>query len=450
MAIALPIRYRAPMTSNSGRRVQSGEWRAVGLSFVYFFCVLAAYYMIRPVRDQLSAAVGSTQLPWFYAATFIATLLLTPVFAWLVARYPRRIVVPVVYGFFIACLLAFVPLFTAGGMLSPRTLGTLFFVWISVFNLFVVSVFWSFMADIWDEAQARRLFPVIAIAGTVGAIAGPALTRMLVGVIGVAPLLVVSATLLGIGLLCVEGLVRWARVHGTRRHEASQEAAVGGGMLDGLKQVFANPFMRNMAMLMVLGDCIGTVNYALVVDYSGATFTDAISRTQFAANLDLAANLLAGLAQLTLARWMLVRYGAGVVIAFWATMVVVVMTLVMASPNAYAPVLGGMPMVAIALIVSRGFAYGMVGPARESLFTRVPRSLRYKGKNAVDTAVWRFGDLATSLGINAVRSVGVLVGGLAAINAVAAMLSGVVGWRLARTVEGVRLDVVEPSSSANR
>ncbi|MDQ3056921.1 MAG: MFS transporter [Pseudomonadota bacterium] len=424
------------MTDARDKRVHSGEGRAVALSFVYFFCVLAAYYMIRPVRDQLTAAVGSTQLPWFYAAVFVATLLLTPLFAWLVTRYPRRVVVPVVYGFFIACLLAFVPLFTASGLLSPRALGIAFFVWINVFNLFVVSVFWSFMADIWDEAQARRLFPIIAIAGTAGAIAGPVLTRLLVGMIGVAPLLVVSAVLLGIGLLCVEGLVRWARVHGTRRHDVAQEAAVGGGMFDGLKQVFADPFMRSMAMLMLLGDCIGTINYALVIDYSGATFTDAISRTQFAANLDLAANLLAGLAQLTLARWMLVRWGAGAVIAFWAVATVLVMVMVMLAPDAYAPILGGMPMVAIALIVSRGFAYGMVGPARESLFTQVPRSLRYKGKNAVDTAVWRFGDFVTSLGINAARSLGVAVGGFAAINAVAAMLSGLIGWSLARRVEG--------------
>lgn len=180
--------------------IQAGEWRAVALSFAWFFCVLAAYYMIRPVREQLSAVVGSTQLPMFYAATFLATLALTPVFAWLVARYPRRVVVPVVYGFFIACLIGFVPLFTAQGLLSPRALGTVFFVWVSVFNLFVVSVFWSFMADIWTNPQARRLFPVIALGGTAGAIAGPVLTRTLVGVIGVAPLLVVSAALLGLAL----------------------------------------------------------------------------------------------------------------------------------------------------------------------------------------------------------------------------------------------------------
>ncbi|MGB3391817.1 MAG: MFS transporter, partial [Stenotrophomonas sp.] len=201
------------MQSSRGR-VHSGEWSAVALSFAYFFCVLAAYYVIRPLREQLAAAVGSTQLPWFYGATFIGTLLLTPLFGALVTRWPRRVVVPLVYVFFIACLVGFVPLFAWPELLTPRTLGILFFVWVSVFNLFVVSVFWSFMSDIWSTEQARRLFPVIAVAGTLGAVTGPTLTRSLVGVIGVAPLLVVSAVLLCAALGCVVALGRWARVHG--------------------------------------------------------------------------------------------------------------------------------------------------------------------------------------------------------------------------------------------
>ena len=405
------------------------------LSFVYFFCVLAAYYVMRPVREQLSAAVGSIQLPWFYGATFIATLVLTPVFALLVARFPRPVVVPVVHGFFIACLLAFVPLFTSYGVLSPRALGALFFVWVSVFNLFVVSVFWSFMADIWDETQARRLFPVIALGGTAGAIAGPLLTRSLVSVVGVAPLLLVSAGLLGGALVCVAILGRWARTHGSRRFDAGHEAAVGGGMFDGLKQVFGNPFMRAMALLMLLGDAIGTINYALVADYSGATFADAVSRTRFATNVDLSTNILQVVVQLTLTRWLMLRHGAAPAIALWAVVSTAMMLLVVLSGNSHAPVIGSMPWVALALIVSRGLAYGMLGPARESLFAHVPRSLRYKGKNAVDTAVWRFGDLLISLSMNLLRSGGMVVAGFAAIAAAAAAAAGALGWRLGRRVE---------------
>jgi AAA family ATP:ADP antiporter len=412
--------------------VQSGEWQAVLLSFLYFFCVLTAYYVMRPVREQLTAAVGSTQLPWFYAATFFTTLALAPVFGALVARYPRRIVVPAVYGFFIACLVGFIPLFTHQGLLSPRALGMVFFVWVSVFNLFVVSVFWSFMSDIWSEEQARRLFPVIAIAGTVGAVAGPLLTRGLVDVIGVAPLLAVSASLLCVGVGCAMQLGRWARVHGAHRHDAGHEAAVGGGMLDGLRQIFTTPFVRSMALLLLLADGIGTVNYALVADYSGATFSNAVDRTRFAADTDLAANLLTVALQLLVTRWLLPRKGAGVLIALWATVSMAALGLVIFAADPYAPLVAGFPAVAVALIVSRGLAYGMAEPARHSLFARVPRNQRYKGQNAVDTAVWRFGDVTIALGMNALRSLGMATAGFAALSATAALMAAAIGVRLSR------------------
>ena len=419
-------------------RVHPGEWSAVAVSFLYFFCVLAAYYMIRPVREQLSAAVGSTQLPWFYAATFVAILSLAPVFGALVSRYPRRVVLPLVNTVFIACLVGFVPLFTHPELLSPRALGVLFFVWVSVFNLFVVSVFWIFMTDIWSVEQARRLFPLIALAGTCGAVAGPTLTRGLVGVIGVAPLLLVSASLLGIALACVVWLGRWSRLHGTRR-APSDEAAVGGGMLDGLRQVFADPFMRSMAILLLLADGIGTVNYALVTDYSNAAFADAVARTRFAANVDLATNVLTALVQLTLTRWLLPRHGAGPTIMVWALGSMAMLLLVVVSADPYAPLLAGMPAVALALIVSRGLAYGMAEPARHSLFASVPRNARYKGQNAVDTAVWRFGDVAIAVGMNALRGVGATVGTFASLSAAAALGAGAIGWRLSRR-HGIRVE----------
>lgn len=426
----------AAQTTPGGGRVHSGEWPAVLCSFAYFFCVLAAYYMIRPVREQLAAAVGSTWLPWFYGATLVAMIALMPVFGLLVARYPRRIVVPLVNLFFIACLLGFVPLFANPDLLGPKLLGTVFFVWVSVFNLFVVSVFWSFMADIWDVAQSRRLFPIIAVAGTAGAVAGPSLTRVLVELLGVAPLLMVSASLLGIAIGCVVWLGRWAREHGARRHEAGHEAAIGGGMWDGLRQIFANPFMRGMAILLLLADGIGTVNYALVADYSGATFADAVARTRFAANVDLATNLLTVVTQVTLTRWLLPRAGAGPVILVWALVSTVALLLVVFADDPHAALIGTMPAVAIALIVSRGLAYGMAEPARHSLYARMPRSLRYKGQNAVDTAVWRFGDLSIALGMNTLRAFGVVTGGFAGMSAVAAVAAAAIGWRLARRVEG--------------
>lgn len=430
------------------RRVHRGEWPALAWSFLFFFCVLSAYYVIRPVRDQLSGAVGSTQLPWFYAATFVATLSLTPVFAWLASRLPRRRLVPTVYLFFIACLLGFMPLFTHEGIVSPRALGIVFFVWISVFNLVVVSVFWTFMADIWNDTQARRLFPLIAVGGSVGSILGPTMALRLVGEIGVAPLLLVASGLLGTAIVCAMALGRWAERYGARRHEPGNAQAVGGGVLDGLKQIFADPTMRTMAILMLLGDCIGTVNYALVVDYSKATFVDAVARTEFAARLDLYTNLFAIGTQVFVTRWLLARHGAAPAVALHAgcTVAVMLMVLVVSDPHGIAAL--GLPWVAVALLVSRGLAYGALGPARESLFAQVPRSLRFKGKNAVDTAVWRFGDLVVGLSINALRGLGVVTLGFAAINVLPALASGVLGWRLARRIERRETRDAAPVASA--
>jgi AAA family ATP:ADP antiporter len=257
----------------------------------------------------------------------------------------------------------------------------------------------------------------------------------------------VSAALLGMAIVCVIWLGRWSRVHGARR-EAIHEAAVGGGMFDGLKQVFADPFMRSMALLMVLGDCIGTINYALVTDYSGAVFHDAVARTRFAANVDLSTNILTVIVQLTLTRWLLVRQGAAPVIAAWAFATVAVLLGVMLSADPHAPLIGPMPWVAVALIVSRGLAYGMNGPARESLFAQLPRSQRYKGKNAVDTAVWRFGDVTTAWTMNGLRAVSVGVAGFAGIGALAAAISGVIGWRLARRIESGSPQVHAPPQPA--
>lgn len=419
--------------------VEADEWSAVGFSFVYFFCVLASYYVMRPVRDQLSAAAGSLHLPWFFAATFVATLILTPLFSWMVTRWPRRVVVPVVYVFFIGCLIAFVPFFLDPELLNSHSLGLIFFVWVSVFNLFVVSVFWSFMVDIWSDSQARRLFPLIALGGTFGAVAGPVITRALVDYIGIAFLLVIAAGLLAMAVICVIALGRWARHHGVHRFDVKRESAIGGSMWDGLRQIFLDPFIRQMALLMLLGDAIGTISYVLVIDYSGATFTDAIARTSFAASIDMITNILQAVVQLTITRWLLVRLGAGPVIGISAAVSVVACLGMALSSNPYQSLIGSMPWVAWVLIITRSLSHGMVQPARESLYTLVPRDLRYKGKNAVDTAVWRAGDVASSLSFNGLRVLGVTTSGFGFLGAGLIAASGIIGWRLANRVEDKKI-----------
>jgi ATP:ADP antiporter, AAA family len=403
--------------------IQPHEWFAVCVAFAYFFCVLAAYYVIRPVRDQLSAAVGSTALPIFYAVTFVVTLALAPLFGALVARFPRRKFVPAVYLFFLIGMLAFIPLFQMQEAIGARLLGSIFFVWVSVFNLFVVAVFWSFMADLLNSEQAHRLFPVIALGGTLGAIAGPALTRVLNAIIGVSGLLVMSSMLLGLAIVCILALSAWSRRHPIAGDEQRDTRVIGGSFIAGAIETLKSPLMRRLALLMLLGDAVGTVIYALLADYSGATYLTREARINFSANVDFYANLLQIFLQLGVTRALLVHFGPAPALALDG----VIKAIMLAGLALFAG-----PWIAIVAVVTRASAYGVFKPAADSVYTRVDAETRYKTKNFIDTSVWRFGDLVVTSSFNMLRTLGTTLPGFAAMAMIAAGCSGWVGWRAAK------------------
>ncbi len=397
------------------------------LSALAFFFVMTSYYIVRPVMNQLGGAVGSQSLPLFYAAVFVVMLLLTPVFGMLVARFPRRRLVSWSYSFFILCLLAFVPAFLAQDRIGARALGVVFFVWVSVFNLFVVSLFWSFMADIFSSGEARKAFSLIALGGMAGAIFGPLVTKFLVQLIGVAPLLLVSALALSAAMVL---LLRLSTQHDRQPGSRGGEA-IGGSLWAGVKELWSRPFLRYMALLMLFGDGIGTLAYALVADYAKAHFTGEVARTQFYNDLDLATNLLGAVLQLSVTRWLLVRHGAGWGLVVPSLVNVVLLVAVVAVGASSSLILFGasVPLLALMMIVTRGFAYGMTKPATDALYTRVPRETRYKGKNFVETAVWRFGDVVVTSAVSGLRMLGWSVGGMALIGAGVATLATVVARR---------------------
>ncbi|HET6552502.1 MAG TPA: MFS transporter [Dyella sp.] len=415
------------------------------LSALAFFFVMTAYYIVRPVRDQLSGAVGSQSLPMFYLSVFCVMLLLTPVFGALVSRFARKQLLGWSYSFFIACLLAFVPAFLAQDRIGARELGVVFFVWVSVFNLFVVSLFWSLMADLFHSVQARSVFPLIALGGMAGAIFGPIVTKLLVQVIGVAPLLVVSAVALSIAL----GLLLTLSSRHDCREPQRRDEVIGGSLWAGIKELWTRPFLRYMAILMVLGDGIGTLAYALMADYTKLHFPDRVARTSFYNDLDLATNILGAVLQLTLARWLLVRKGA-----VWAlvvpSLVNLLLLLALALTGMGSITLFGatIPLLAITLVGSRGFAYGMTKPATDTLYTRVPRETRYKGKNFVETAIWRFGDVVVTIGVSLLGTLGVAVSGMAGIGAGIASVATWVAARAAKSPDLLPEQQVDPAKPA--
>jgi AAA family ATP:ADP antiporter len=395
---------------------EPAERKALGLSFAFFFFVLCAYYLLRPLREQFSAAVGSTSLWPFWLATFVATLLVTPLFGSLVARYPREKFIPVVFGFFILCLVAFVPAFRAQEQIGARALGTIFYVWLSVFNLFVVSLFWSFMADLFNSVQSRRLFPVIALGGTLGSVLGP----IVAGILPVEQLLFAAIFMLLGGIACTGELAEWARSNPNSERRVREGEVIGGSWWAGLRQLWTSPFLRYMLLLTMLSEAVGTMAYALNADYVGAHFHDRESRKNFYAQIDLWTNSLVFAFQgLGIARWILLRYGVAVGLVVPA----VVNTCVL-----LAVALVGDAAVVAMLVVTRAGAYGLYKPASDAIYTRVTREMKYKGKNAIDTVIWRLGDVIVSGGMALAAPLAIGVTGYALLSAACSASSGWFGW----------------------
>lgn len=209
--------------------VRPGETAALLAGFAYFFCLLAGYYLLRPLRDALGLVGGAGQLQWLFSATFIVMLALVPAFGLLARRWPPTRFVAIIYRFFALNILCFGALFAAG--VQELAVSRVFFVWISVYNLFVVSIFWSVLADHFSSAQGRRLFGFIAAGGTAGALAGPALAALLARSAGVAWLAVAAALLLELALQCCRRLQREAPGGGSA---AGHDRALGGGVFAGI------------------------------------------------------------------------------------------------------------------------------------------------------------------------------------------------------------------------
>jgi len=323
-------------------------------------------------------------------------------------------------------MLALIPLYTMRESLGARTLGAVLFVWFSVFNLFVVAVFWSFMADLFDTDQAKRLFPMIALGGPAGAIVGPVLTRILVPIVHVAGLLAVSAGLLAAAICCVVLLLRWSRVHPVRDDARRDERIIGGSIMAGAALTFFSPLLLRMAVLMLLGDGVGTVIYALLADYSHEHFVNEVQRTEFAASVDLYTNVAQATMQVLLTRELMARLGV-----VWA---IVLDGAIKALMLIGLIIVGGGWIAAVA-VVTRASMYGVFKPAADSLYTLVDAESRYKAKNFIDTVVWRFGDVVITSGLTALRSAGLGIAGLAGLATCAAVGSGYLGWRIGRAPE---------------
>jgi AAA family ATP:ADP antiporter len=407
------------------------EMRPVGWAFLYFFCLLCGYYILRPVRDEMAIEGGVQNLPWMMTATFVTLVLVTPLFGSLSARVPRHRLLLTVYAFFGCNLIGFFLLMT--NHVAPHWIARIFFVWLSVFNLFVVSVFWSFMADLFTPAQGTRLFGVIAAGGSTGAIVGPLLTTALTYVVPVPVLMLVSSGFLGACAFCILRLDRWS-THQPVRQAKPRGEPIGGSMWGGIRSTLSSPYLLGICGYLLLLTTTATVLYLEQTKLVGEQVPTPEARTRLFAMVDLAVNVVTFLTQVFLTGQMIRRFGlASALIA-----------LPVASVVGFG-VVGFAPLLAVFIlftIVRRIGEYAIAKPAREVLFTVVSREEKYKAKNFIDTAVSRGGDAATGWIVNGVKSLGITTTQIAWILIPLVCLWAWLGWFLAGQEERKRMDRV--------
>ena len=387
--------------------VRPGEVPALCWSFAYFFFLLAAYYVLRPVRDEMGLAGGIKNLPWLFTATFVVMLAVMPLFGAVVARVPRQRFIPLVYHFFTANILIFWLLLTFKVAMADTA--RVFFVWISVFNLFAVSVFWSFMADLYQSEQGKRLFGFIAAGGSAGALLGPLIAAGLAEPIGRANLLLIAALLLEMAVLCAMRLEAAASTLKTGQESAAQAArpdnGLGGGWIAGLGMILRSPYLAGIALWVALLSLAGTFLYFQQASIVAALSDDPNRRTAIFARIDLAVSLVTITVQFVVTGKIIRRFGAGPAAAF--------LPLVFAA-GFLALALTPMLWVVIAFqAAQRAANFAISNPARELLFTAMDRAEKYKAKYVIDNVVFRGGDAASGWLFHALRGLGMELGAIA-------------------------------------
>ncbi len=424
------------------------ETATVIAAFFLFFFVLGSYFAVRPVRETIATVLGRDRVAdlWLYTATF--SILIVPLYGWLVGKVRRSLLLPWIYGG-VAIILAGIGVALRADE-NSILVGAFFYVWISVLNLMLVSVFWSFLLEVFSSDQTKRLFGFIAAGGTAGALVGPTATRLIVEQIGNSGVLYCGALGFVGAIVCQRILLRiWLRervglaaaaagetaalaaARGVTTAQASTAPArghsdkgLGGNPLEGIRVVFKSPYLMGIMLFVVLLSAVNTFLYFEQLRIVEETFPDKTRRTEVFANIDIIVQTLTILSQVFLTGKIASRLGVRVLL----TMVPVVMIagfLVLGAFNVFA-------VIAATLVLRRWGEYAFIRPGREMLFGRLSTEAKYKAKSFIDVPVYRAADWVGAQAKTGIEAAGVSPTGAAMIGAVLAACWAVNGWMLGR------------------
>lgn len=392
-----------------------GEVPAVAIGFLLFFLLFASYFMLRPVRETFGIAGGVDKLQWLWTGTFVAMLVVVPLYGWVATRMPRRRLLPILYSLSALIMAGF----ATSLVLDPANIwiARAFYIWLSVMNLFVISLAWSLMADVFDPDQAHRLFGQVAAGASLGGLTGPLISGLLVAPLGEAGLLYLSSALLLTTLPCVRLLLAWREKAGPRSQAHEPPAnRIGGSIWAGLTLIARSPYLLAISGFILLLTAATTFLYFEQARIVEATFPDRTRQTQVFAAIDVVVQSLTILIQIFFTGRLAKRLGVSVLLAG--------VPLLMTAGFGLLALAATFPVLAFVMILRRVGEYALIRPGREMLFTRVDTETKYKAKNAIDTVVYRGGDalagwvytaVSTLASIQAVAFAGALLAGLWAL-----------------------------------
>jgi ATP:ADP antiporter, AAA family len=398
------------------------EVPAVFGGFVLFFLLFASYFMLRPVRETFGIAGGVDNLQWLYLGTFVATLVVVPIYGTVAKKVQRRRLLPAAYIFSAIVMVGF----GASLMADPDNVWTAraFYIWLSVFNLFVISIAWSLMADVFNADQGHRLFGQIAAGASLGGLTGPLLSGLLVGPLGHANLLFLSTGLLLSTLIAARYLIGWReRAGDPEDRDNPPESRIGGSIWAGLTLIARSPYLLGISLFVILLTSVSTFLYFEQARVVEATFPDRAAQTQVFSAIDFTVQSLTIFIQIFVTGRLTRRLGV--------TVLLTAVPLTMMFGFGLLALAATFPVLAFVMIVRRVGEYALVRPGREMLFTNVDAETKYKAKNAIDTFVYRGGDA-----ISAWANVGIVAIGTttaaAVVGGIVAGVWGAVGWFLGR------------------
>ena len=393
--------------------VRPSEVPALAWSWLYIFSLLSSYYIMRPIRDQMGVAGGVNNLQWLFTGTLIGMLVLNLPFSWLVQTFPREKFIAISYRFFAANILLFALALYAATPEQTIWVGRIFFIWTSIFNLFVVSIFWQMIVDVFTSEQGKRLFGFIAAGATLGAISGSAFTVSTVEHMAPTYLMIGAAVMLEVAVFCVRRLSGLSSSLSERPVAEQSEAPIGGTLLSGFRDALSSGYLLNVSLFLLLYAVTSTFLYfqqAAVVSHS---FESRAAQTAFFASVDLGVNVLTLAVQLFLTGRILKRFGVGTTLSMLPVFSVIGFGAVALIPT-LASVVGFQ-------LIRRAGNFAIARPTREVLFTVLPREDRYKAKSFIDTAVYLLGDQLGAWSFALLTTLGL---GLTQVSVVAAAVSG--------------------------